>query len=618
MGQKYKIGEFRPSQLIHTFGIGAIIDFPNISAIVMGLEDWEAGKVRSPLNEIHEDRLINAIQSQLGPHIKYLYRPPSFEDEDAFKPEARTTGVPVSTFPRWVRCPLCGRMCDINDGVVRFRPDFFRTDKIHYEHANCQKGTPTMIPVRRLVACEKGHIDDFPWLYFVHGGKSDCRGPLFWRERGVTGNPEEILIECGGCDAKKSLLHAFGDRGKENLPKKCSGHHPHLRKTDEDCSGEPRPIVLGASNSWFSMTVSVITIPTGGSKLDDLVYEYWDKLKVAASMSPEAIKIFREQYDLTAFEKYSDDEIHEALKRRKREKQQATDGADNYKDVKLPEWKVFSSAEKLFKDRNINLISPENPMGYDNWIHSIKQVERMREVMALIGFTRLTSPGEFGEWDADTMELRAPISRTNQSWVPAIEVRGEGIFIQFREDTLIDWLNKPETQERGELFHRAHTENRRLKGIEPPEVQFPGMRYILLHSFSHALMRQLSLECGYSQASIRERIYARESGQAGGPMAGILIYTAAPDSEGTLGGLSSLANTDELQRNLDLMFEDLVLCSSDPHCAEHKPEEDGSSLHGSACHACLFSPETSCERGNKYLDRSLLVQTLSSSALTFF
>ena len=137
----------------------------------------------------------------------------------------------------------------------------------------------------------------------------------------------------------------------------------------------------------------------------------------------------------------------------------------------------------------------------------------------------------------------------------------------------------------------------------------------MLHSLSHALMREFSLECGYNAASIRERIYA-----PGGPEAeegSILIYTAAPDSEGTLGGLVSLGEPDELGRLLDQALAHAGLCASDPLCSEHDPTKDGT-LHGAACHACLFAPETSCEVGNRYLDRALVVPTYRDAKAAIF
>ena len=133
-------------------------------------------------------------------------------------------------------------------------------------------------------------------------------------------------------------------------------------------------------------------------------------------------------------------------------------------------------------------------------------------------------------------------------------------------------------------------------------------------------MRQLCLECGYAGASVRERIYWQERDETEGKdaMAGILLYTAAPDAEGTLGGLVALGEPESLGYHLRAAFEELRICASDPICSEHRPGGDGAELHGSACHACLFAPETSCERGNKFLERGVLVPTFDPQITPFF
>ncbi len=132
-------------------------------------------------------------------------------------------------------------------------------------------------------------------------------------------------------------------------------------------------------------------------------------------------------------------------------------------------------------------------------------------------------------------------------------------------------------------------------------------------------MRQIAIECGYTAASIRERIYSQGAPQnEKAPMAGVLIYTGVADSEGTLGGLVSLGKPDRLGWQIDQALEQMRLCTSDPLCEEHHPWRDGTTLHGAACHACLFSPETSCEHGNKYLDRKTLVRTFSNDLTSFF
>jgi hypothetical protein len=213
----------------------------------------------------------------------------------------------------------------------------------------------------------------------------------------------------------------------------------------------------------------------------------------------------------------------------------------------------------------------------------------------------------------------APLTRKPPNWVPAFEVHGEGVFILFREATIMSWLaHHPALHEREQLFYVAHHAWRKRRRFPDPHARFPGLRYILLHSFAHVMMRQFALEAGYSAASLSERIYSRSAEEPDGPMAGVLIYTSAPDSEGTLGGLVSLGSPERLAVHIQAALESVHWCASDPLCAGHVPRSEADELHGAACHACLYAPETSCERGNRYLDRSLLLQTMEHTDMALF
>jgi len=209
---------------------------------------------------------------------------------------------------------------------------------------------------------------------------------------------------------------------------------------------------------------------------------------------------------------------------------------------------------------------------------------------------------------------RAPIGRTAPHWVPATQVHGEGIFLQFSEDALVTWAagQGPRTQEAER--RRGHRGWRARLGLEP-DPGFPGMRFALLHTIAHLLIRELALDCGYNAASIRERVYADTAD--GKKQAGILIYTAAADSDGTLGGLVDLGKPENLGRLLRQALDRAKICASDPLCAEHNPRTD-SSLHAASCHACSFVSETSCECGNRYLDRALVIPTLQVTDAAFF
>ena len=168
---------------------------------------------------------------------------------------------------------------------------------------------------------------------------------------------------------------------------------------------------------------------------------------------------------------------------------------------------------------------------------------------ALVGFTRIESPSDYDNTAAFPANQRARLSRTPPTWVPSSEIRGEGLFFHFKEDVIQKWVKKNKALDG--VFLEAHQRWRIARKLEPPHEYYPGIRFVLLHSFAHALIRQLSVECGYTTASLRERIYSRNPGEDGPEMAGVLIYTAAPDSEGTLGGLVSLGKPETLERHLD-------------------------------------------------------------------
>lgn len=607
----FRVGELRPSQLLYAFGVGAVVDLPQLSVMVMGIDDWDAN--HAP--EIQEDRLLGAVREELGGQVAKLRGAPITTDasavrQDPMGEEARI-GVPVSPFPGWQRCPMCGYVGPLSSELFELKRNQYRIDRTEYVHRNCPKAArpPGALPVRFVVACENGHLDDFPWLYFVHRAAGTCPGPLRISERGSSSEIADVFLNCDGCGTGRAMVEAF-DRDKKVLPS-CAGRRPHLRDNDATpCEADSRAILLGASNSWFPVMYSVLHLPPeSASRLAQLVEENWIKLQLIQSQ--QNVELLRGIGQLGEFLAYSDAEIWKAIDAKRN---RPPDAPAAPRDLKGPEWARFSKPEATQNSRDFFLEKTGVPESYRDVIEQVVLVKRLREVIALIGFTRIESPGDQADGVQVDPRRRAPLSRRAPYWVPANEVRGEGVFIQLREDFLRDWEKRTAVQTRRAELFKAHKDWRTKRNIHPPEGGFPELRYVILHTLAHVLMRQVALECGYTMASIRERIYAREPGADGGPMAGFLLYTAAPDSEGTLGGLVSLGDPKPLGRHLDGALRTATLCSSDPLCAEHHPYSSGLTLHGAACHACLFAPETSCERGNKYLDRSLLVPTFDRRA----
>lgn len=594
------VGTVRPTQLIYTYGVGATVDLPRFSAMVMGLDDWPEAQMEA----IREDRLLRVVRHVLGPQVRQLKAAPVRGDEIGgwFQGEG-AAGVPVAAFPRWLVCTQCRLLAPIRSGLFEFRADPVRLERSCFFHTNCPRlARAVAVPARFLVACENGHIDDFPWSQFLHGPESRCPGPLELRDVGASGEAADVMLICRVCRATKPLAVAFSEEGRNALPG-CSGRHPHLRVAPpEECVARPQPITLGATNMWFSAILSAISIPAAADPLEQLVEQ--DLLLLFEDVQSERdVKFARK--GIARYDSYTDEQIWRAVNKLR---ESGDSEPVTPKDLKIPEWRLFSQPDPSRNSPHLRLRIGAPPAKYAQWIEGVVLIERLREVQALIGFTRLESAGE------DSPARLAPLRRGSAQWVPAAEVRGEGIFLRISEEAILHWLGKAQALEQEFLnAHRHWRETRKLN----PSLGFPGLKYVLLHSLAHTLIRQFAIECGYAAASLKERIYS-STPDDGEPMAGILIYTAAPDSEGTLGGLVSLGETATLEQHLDQALESLEICSSDPLCAETQPGQAFFSLHGAACHSCLFLPETSCERGNRYLDRSTLVPTMERTEFAFF
>lgn len=608
------IGEVRPSQLLWTYGPGALIDLPSLSVVTLGIDKWEKDRCQPIL----EARLLAAVRQVLGPQVESLRMPPFQTSDivDAWSAEANI-GVPVRPFPRWMRCVKCGLLSPYDVGLFEIKENRFRPERTRFVHKSCRgsKGDQPAkdadaVPARFLLACRDGHLDDFPWHYFVHGGNMSCKGTLRFFESGASLQTENLWVKCDACVASRSMAHAFGKAGKENLPG-CRGRHPHLDHFDNECKEEPRVVLLGATNSWFPITLSALAIPQTKDPLSQLIqdgWEYFDELESESEVAV-AVKMLKKGGALPGIDKHSAASIWAAIEAHR------TGGVPDSigeADIKGPEWNVLTEANPPtdyphFMSKKVGI-----PPAFSKHVDRVLLLERLREVNALLGFTRVEAP----EATSDLTERpqMAKLSRNKPNWVPANQVHGEGIFIQFDEQALVDWEALPEVKKVDQMLRGGHTGWRNSRHLDPDEG-YPGIRYSMLHTLSHLLIRELALECGYNAASIRERVYADTSDES--PQAGILIYTAAADSDGTLGGLVELGKPENLGRLLDLALNRSRICSSDPLCAEHDPVKDRT-LHAAACHACCLVAETSCERGNRYLDRSLLMPTLERVAAAFF
>lgn len=602
-----RIGSGRPSQLMTTSGVGAVVDLPGLSVIVRGLESWQGGGTL-----ISEPRLLEQVKRTLPAAGITQLRAAPWDPATSDDPYTRT-GVPVTTFPRWLRCPACQQVWPV-DGTDQFalhhrwgrRPDLAK-----WTHTLCSKQSVAAsrrracIPARFVVACGNGHLDEFPYAAFVHAGDGPtCPGAkLEMRDAGSTLGPR-VTISCLACGARRNIADASGTKGAHHLPR-CRGRHPHLQ-TFSACDAPLKLMVLGASNLWFSVSASALHLPQSEPVLG-LLNDHWDILSVQPTPTVLAA-IVTAVPELTSLRDRSSEELWELIETEKARRSAAGDcPAAEPADLLDEEWSLLCHPTTTDHDDDFLAAPTPVPVGYTELLEQVVQVKRLREVQALLGFTRIEGPAP---GDLAPAHL-VPLSANRVAWVPAVERRGEGIFLQLRESLVAAWETRVAQHQHMRALDAAHGRwlaNRDLA----PRPDFPLPRYVLLHTLSHLLLRQVALECGYSSASIRERLYV---GTPAAPTAGILLSTAASDTEGRLGGLVALAHESFLGRLLEEALADAGTCSSDPLCGMRLPGSPSDVLHAAACHACLFASETSCESGNRFLHRGTLVNIVPELSL---
>lgn len=591
-------GQIRQSQVITTFGPGSMLDLPQHSVLVGGLEMWSGVG-----EEIHEPRLIEKLKRLLElPSLK-LFAPPPVGDD----PTAPKTGITGWQFPEWFIVQDIER--DKKD-AVRARRLVHRKSLTRGKFIGDDKKKYPVVPIRFVRACRKGHIGDIDWYGFVHRGQSGCRRPLWVEERGTSGDLSEISIRCE-CGMARDLAEAGSKRG--GVLSRCDGGQPWLGPgPKQDCQEMSRLLVRAASNAYFPQIMSVISLPDRNETLEKAVNQIWEHfLQYDESLEDLQADRRKKPPVKAALEGFSDEEVFAEIQVRRGAVLQGPT-----KSVKQAEFEVLSAAkEEIGKDQPDGDFFARSlpPALWDApWMTKVERVvmvHRLREVAAQVGFTRFDAVSADVTGELDLLAERASLSR-DVGWLPAVENRGEGVFIQFRTAAVREWLEKPAVKERARKL---------LAGIERwmdanPQSKrtFPDITYYMLHTFSHMLLTAVALECGYPASSIRERVYASAAGY------GILLYTGTPDAEGTLGGLVETAR--EIHRHFRAAFELGRLCSNDPVCAQHDPasRHDDRYLHGAACHGCLLIAETSCEQHNDFLDRALVVPTVEDGGMEFF
>lgn len=629
-----KVGSARPSSLLYTYGPGAIMDLPGMSVMPAGLDDWEPiWKRRDGIPTIIEPRLLRVVRMHLGEQVEALRPFPWQPKKGQNTTEGNDLGIPARVFPQWLRCTGC----DFLGPLPRFsytNTHPFRPDLAQFSHKNCPgrgkaagqstgKRESPAVPAQHLLTCSNGHLDEFPYALWVHRGGScpSAESPDLKMRDANVGKSVGSTIVCASCAATRGMAEAQGIVGREKIPQKCRGRHPHLNAWEPRCAARPALIMMGASNLWFPSLQTIIVMPRTEEENLDVIAN-----RLRAELGVDQISQFGSQLpviralaaakgiDVTSVTDTDLQEVIDSVLAPSESEAQRQQKLATWDPVELliPEWRYLQKPVLFQQQQNSDgLMVTEMQRGpkLPPVITRVVAVNEMKRVNAMIGFTRLDEMERVNDLASRVVKLTLDGRPT---WVPATEDRGEGIFLQLDLDAVAAWEAAIVESDLWEAHRQAHRRNfyRRFsetaKHIDP-DTRLPTPRYWMIHTFAHALIREMAMSCGYGAASLTERLYAWPESPDREAAAGLLICTTASDSDGTMGGLVELSEPSRLETIVWAALRRSARCSSDPVCAMRTPRDPEDFLHGAACHSCSFASETSCERANRFLDRRLLL-----------
>lgn len=596
----------RRSQLLSPWGVGAIVPFPNDeSLMIAGLDMWNFGDDPTEFI-IKDERLQNKL------NVKELRLPPDYKDSKTTNIN-RGIKIPAVRFPLWHYCPFCGTM-----EKLTLLSKNHRCSGYNWPHGRkCVSGKgKKLIPERFIVVCPHGHVDDFPIMEWVHRGSNYSDSCKLRRSTGGTSAAlTGVFYECS-CGAKRSMAGSMNEGALEKIGYTCKGSMPWLGKIDnESChSTKVKVVQRGGSNVWFPDVFSSLYIPV--ENLESRKYlirtalECEDFVKNRLSDGKIDSRIVE---PIAMAKKVDFNEFLEVLtkiiEKSFEDKNNIESSEDSYRYTEYQALvKSSGSDSQDFHSKNLKIT--EYSVILHDFINSISLVPKVKETRAFYGFSRL-QPDDALSLEEKKKMLR--LSNNSSTWLPAIQVHGEGIFFEFSKSKLDEWKNREEVKNRIKLFNnnlskKLRSDNKEIKNINPI--------YILLHTFSHILINQLSYESGYGSSSIRERIYCNKFDEQH-QMYGIFLYTASGDSEGSLGGLVRQGKPGNLEKIILNGLENAEWCSADPVCIQSSGQGIDN-LNLAACHNCSLLPETCCENGNRYLDRALLIGTIEEKNIGYF
>lgn len=571
--------QIRPSQFITTYGPGAILETRSGPVVIRSMDRLFTDRGLLP-----SDYAINDVRLTRDPRLNgsRIVRLPANAELGL---EEKQPIYPTEGFPYWCLCVEHRILYQTRVGCP-----------------NCQGLLPRELQqkagreaIRFVQACPEGHLDEIDWNYVVHGGSNCQANRGYYRWTGGGGSLRNINIECPQCPGRCN----FGDVYSRDW--RCTERYPELggRPPQPNCPSRAEIIQRGAANLRLSVTVSALTIPPLTTRLHNVLQDIrilnaCNTLRSINALNEQTFQScltslnpplrsselqFIQSHTWAQIEAVLDQIYSNSQPAQRSLKEEEFDSLRfaAVQGVSVPSNQMVGPSHFFeLRPSDVRIINgPQN-----QYQLRIAPIHRLRMVVAQLGYQRINAAARM---------VPVTFNADGISWVPGVELFGEGIFIDIPGPPLAL------EQQRADYWTRAFQLAPADETLHPIHVWW--------HTLSHRLIRALSVDSGYSSASIAERVFSSQDPD-GVRRGGALLFTVQPGGDGTLGGLIGLVP--RFERVLAAALADLNTCSNNPLCEDCVP--DG--INGSACYSCLLASETSCECRNIHLDRMLLLENL--------
>lgn len=630
---------FRRAQLIAPSGPGSIqTSADGITGMVCGIDHWI--DAIGPNLDWSEFRINDEWRLSEALGVEFFVRPPDFREPFGFfgshDEKNLRISLPAVRFPRWHFCPRC---FDLTEQAPH-RGGAIKCDQCTQKEVNGRAYSPILIQVAFIAMCESGHVEDFPFREWVHHDLApSCRERMKVSFSGATLESQSVSCDCGATRNFGRIFSGAVDAGdattylSRNLSRSgdylCRGRSPWLDDFTgvSGCGNQLIGGLTGAVNVYYPYVESALFLPNVVDGIDAVLAEALQHNQIQVlvrslrnTTSPEELSTLLLALHGDILTGFSADEIARALSNlvsTPSATAEDDEGDEGQSRIKRPEYEVLKSGlstdPSMLKLRPLK-VSDFQSLEISTGFSSVCLVERLRETRALTGFGRIRPNPHVPLAEKKSRLRRQTYSGPN--WLPAYEVYGEGIFLDVDEERVLQWSCRPQVLTRIDIIRKSQYFSRDFPNSTDPTFV---ARLMLLHTLSHVLINQLIFDCGYTAASLRERLYCADHVDGRSTMNAILIYTASGDSEGSMGGLVRMGRPNRLDEVLESALDGARFCSSDPICMEVGAHGQGpNSMNLAACHSCGLVPETSCELFNQYLDRALLVGVDPGDGIGFF